>query len=741
MKRSAHVAAALGLLAGAGGLAVLAARQIEPSPGATTQPLAGAVEATAATFVGADRCADCHADEARAWRGSDHANAMARAEGASVAGDFEDRSFVYAGTTTSLRRRGERLEVTTDGADGGLATFPVDFTLGARPLQQYLVPFGGGRWQALPVAWDTRSREDGGRRWFSVYANDTTTSRDALHWTGPSQNWNAACAECHVTSFQKNYRAANRTYETAYSELGVSCEACHGPGSRHLAWAARSDRTRDEAAGFAVRLGGDTFAWSFDGKAIASRVEPLRAGAAQVETCARCHSRRTPIWSELDPRAPLTDSHRAALLEEGLYFPDGQIEEEVYEYASFLQSKMHGRGVVCTNCHDPHSGATRQDGNGLCHSCHAPAAFDTPAHTKHRAGSPGSRCVECHMPARIYMRVDARRDHSLRVPRPDLAVELGVPDACTAACHSGKGAAWSARAARQLYGAPRRPRHWGTAIAAGRRFAADAQASLLDVVRDASTPAIARATALELLARYPAPATIAEAERGARDPDPLVRRAAIPLLEGAPEATRRRALDPLLVDARRTVRLAAVSALAGQRGAPTGEPMARAIEEARASFAESADRADARVDLANLERRLGRRDAAERELRAALELQPTFVPAYVNLADLLREAGRDDEGRALLERGLALAPDSAALHRALGLALVRGRRTREALDHLAKSSALAPDDPAAGYVWAVALHDTGDRAGAVRLLTDAARRFPAHEPTRAALAAYAGERR
>ncbi len=709
-------------------------------------------EIAGATFVGAARCEGCHEEQTRAWRSSDHASAMRPADATSVAGDFESRTYSYANTLTSFRRTAAGYEVTTDGADGGLATYPVTFTFGARPLEQYLVPLGGGRLHALPIAWDTRPKEQGGGRWFHVYPNETTTFRDALHWTGPAQNWNSACAECHTTNFRKNYRAESRTYETTQSELGVSCEACHGPGSAHVAWASGADRSADPTAGFAVRLGGETFAWGFDGGPIAVRRSRRPNGGerlagdewneVQVATCGRCHARRAPIWADHRPGAPLADSHRVALLDEGLYFPDGQIEEEVYEYGSFLQSKMYARGVMCTNCHEPHSGAVRQQGNALCAQCHAPAIFDTRAHTMHSEASTGARCIACHMPPRIYMRVDLRRDHSFRIPRPDLSPELGAPDACTAACHERKGAAWAAEAIAKHYSAPKRPPHYGQAIASGRAWKADARVRLLDVVRDRSVPPIARASAIALLHRYLSPEVFAEVERSTSDPDPLVRRAAVVLLGEAPPPMKLRVLRPLLADRTRSVRLATASALAGAPGmdARQDRVFGAALDEARASLRENADRADSRVELANLEARLGNHELAEGELREALELQPTFVPAYVNLADRLRLDGRDEEGVRLLERGLAAAPDSAMIERALGLALVRRGRTKDALAHLARSAELAPDDPMSTYVWAVALHGTGDGAAAVRLLASAAVRFPGHQPTRDAVAAY-GERR
>ena len=744
MKRPTRRAAVLAVGAAALGAGVIGLRTLDrtvPAPvGGASQTTRG--EIARSTFVGAERCGGCHAAEMRAWSSSDHANAMRPANATSVAGDFESGTYSYANTLTSFRRTATGYEVTTDGADGGLATYPVTFTFGARPLEQYLVPFGGGRLQVLPIAWDTRPKAQGGGRWFHVYPDETTTFRDALHWTGPSQNWNSACAECHTTDFKKNYRAESRTYETTHAELGVSCEACHGPGSAHVAWANGADHGADPTAGFAVRLGGETLAWGFDGGPIAVRRSAL-PNETQVETCGRCHARRAPIWAEHRPGAPLADTHRVALLEEGLYFPDGQIEEEVYEYGSFLQSKMHARGVMCTNCHEPHTGAVRQRGNALCAQCHAPTTFDTPAHTMHSAASAGARCVACHMPSRIYMRVDLRRDHSFRVPRPDLSQELGAPDACTTSCHEGKGSAWAAKAIANHYAAPKRPAHYGQAIASGRAWKADARARLLDVVRDRSVPPIARATAIALLQRFPAPEVLAQGERSTSDPDPLVRRAAVGSLDGAPPAVKLRVLRPLLADPTRSVRLATAIALAGAPGMdPTQDRVfSGAVDEARTSLRDNADRADARVELANLEARLGRRDLAERELREALEVQRTFVPAYVNLADLFRLEGRDEDGIRLLERGLAAAPDSAMIERALGLALVRRGRTKDALAHLAKSAELAPDDPMSTYAWAVALHGTGDGASAVRVLESAAVRFPGHQPTRDALTAYAERHR
>jgi hypothetical protein len=168
---------------------------------------------------------------------------------------------------------------------------------------------------------------------------------------------------------------------------------------------------------------------------------------------------------------------------ERLYHADGQILGEVYEYGSFLQSKMYRAGVTCSDCHDPHSLRVAQPTSGACARCHAPAKFDTSAHHHHRAGTPGASCIECHMPTRTYMVVDPRRDHSLRVPRPDLSVKLGTPDSCTG-CHRDRTPRWAAEALARWYGPGPRPAHYGEAIHAGRRGLPGADAQLLRLVAD-----------------------------------------------------------------------------------------------------------------------------------------------------------------------------------------------------------------------------------------------------------------
>jgi tetratricopeptide (TPR) repeat protein len=684
---------------------------------------------------------------------------MQEATSATVLGSFDGARVRAQGVESTFLKRNGRFVVRTDGADGGLADFDIAYVFGVRPLQQVLIPFPRGRSQALGLAWDARPRREGGQRWFHLYPHETIRAGDALHWTSPQQNWNFMCAECHSTNLRRGYDAGTDTFSTTWSEIDVACEACHGPGSAHAA-------ARDHAAGPGGSGGGhgggrdalpvslppfDPAGWSFDGvHPTVRRVKPAPADA-EIDACGRCHSRRGWVWEEMRPGAPLADTHRVALLDADLYFDDGQIREEVYEYGSFLQSRMQRAGVVCTDCHDPHSGRTRAAGNALCGRCHLPAHFDTPAHHHHREGSAGARCVGCHMPERTYMVIDPRRDHSLRVPRPDLSVSIGVPNACNG-CHQDHDARWAAGVVARWFpqgrsGSP----HYGQALHAARTGAPGSATGLLSVLADPAEAAIVRATALAALPhgeRAPEgavqePAIARAIAAAVADPSPLVRRTAAEWIDPLPPEAQARLGLPLLSDPVRTVRLAASATLAGLRPDLAGgaaAALARGVEEYRRSLAMSADRAESHFNLGNLERQTGRPAEAEAAYLKAASLDPTFVPATVNLADLLAAADRHDEAERVLRKALQRQPRSADLEHALGLALVRRQDLRGALPHLAAAARLRPTDVRYAYVHAVALHDSGDRSGALQLLERTLPLRPADGDVLEALAAYSRER-
>ncbi len=667
--------------------------------------------APAASHAGPEACAACHAAEHRDWLGSHHHRAMARAEQATVRAPFRGETATHRGREARFFRRGDRFFARIEIEDGTPADVEVTHSFGVAPLQQYLVPRPGGRLQPLPWAWDTRPAAEGGQRWFHLYPDEDIPPGDPLHWTARVQTWNLQCASCHATDLRRGFNPAEG-YRTTAAAMGVTCEACHGGGARHVAWARGGrDGADDPTKGLSVRFpreGGDGN-WVMDPARGIARWEGAPRATAAVEVCADCHARRREITAERNPAEPFLDQSVPALLEAGLYHADGHILDEVFEWGSFVQSRMHQAGVLCTDCHRPHSAKLRAEGNALCLQCHAGARFDTAAHHRHAEGTPGAQCVACHMPSRTFMVVHARRDHGFRVPRPDLSMTLGTPNACND-CHRDRDAAWAAARVTDWHGATR-PAHWATAIAAGRAGERGAGAQLLALVADRDAPGIVRATALSLLPGNATPGLAPTLEAAARDADPLVRMAAAAAFAALPPAQRVGPVAPLLGDPLRAVRLEAVRVLALVPDAALSpaqrEARQRAMAEYVASIRHNADQPEALTDLAAFQAELGRWTEAEAEYRAALRLDASHVPASLGLADLMRRSGREPAAETALRGGIGRAPGSGELQHALGLSLVRQGRLPEALAALAKAVELEPANPRFAYVQGVALHSTG----------------------------------
>ena len=684
--------------------------------------------AAAPSFVGSQTCSGCHATEAKLWQGSQHRHAMDHATAQTVRGDFNDATIDYAGTRSRFFRKDDKFLVETDGADGKLAVFEAKYTLGVDPLQQYLIEFPDGRIQALSIAWDTRPKEQGGQRWFHLYPEGAVTRADPLHWTKLNQNWNFMCAECHSTDVHKNYDPDKNSFATTFSEIRVGCEACHGAGSRHVAWAHRKSAAREGDNGLLVRFDERTgITWSADtGTSSPVRSVPAPALRKEVETCGRCHARRGQLSEGWTPGRPLSETHRVSLLDRQRFHADGQMldDEETYNYAPFKQSKMFAKGVTCSDCHDPHSASLKAPGDVVCAQCHAPARYESPTHRHHADVSPPPSCAACHMPERRYMVVDRRHDHGFRIPRPDLSVQLGTPNACND-CHRDRSSAWAAQQVETWFGPQRQGyQTYAPAFHAAWSEAADGQALLAAIARSGDAPGFVRASAL---AELQAP-DLGLIRRGLSDPDPVVRLGALDGLEGA-------AIDQLwplassqLGDPVRGVRIRAAELLAAvppaRQPAADRDKFARAAAEFVAAQRLNADRPDARTALGSFFARQANVGQAEIEFRAALRLDPSFAGAAINLSDLYRELGRDNDGEQVLRGAVVASAQDAALHHALGLALVRQKRNEAALDELRQAAVLDPQQARYAYVYAVGLHSAGRRDDALAVLKESLRTHP-----------------
>ncbi len=415
----------------------------------------------------------------------------------------------------------------------------------------------------------------------------------------------------------------------------------------------------------------------------------------------------------------MLDTMMLSLLDEGLYRPDGRQQDEVFILGSFLQSKMAAAGVTCSDCHEPHSGMLRAEGNALCAQCHEPAVFDVVEHHHHEEGSVAAQCVSCHMPADLYMAVDWRRDHGFRVPDAQVAAVPGVVDACSD-CHDAA-QAWSDAGAADWWQGRAGADAFAAAIAAGRVQGVGAGPALAAIAAEPALPAIQRATAFALLGANIQPSVLAGFLEGLHDPDPLVRLGAVRGLMALPVQDRYGVLAPLIADSSKSVRLEVAQALSQVRPSSLPSEEAAALEglfeEWLASESAYLDRPESHANIAGHLANQGDLAAAEQAFRAGLVRDPAYIPAWIGLSELQRAgAGGDAAAMATLRQGLEAAPQSPDLLYALGLALYRSgdaAGTREALEAAWR---LAGEGADFAYGYALALDGGGDRAGAIAVL-------------------------
>lgn len=647
------------------------------------------------SFTGAESCKSCHAEAYASWQTSDHYQAMQPATDSTVLGDFNNVVFKGDGVTSTFFRKDGKFIIQTEGPDGRSHDYEVLYTFGYYPLQQYLIAFPGGRMQATRVSWDSRDH-----KWFNQYAGQQIDHRDWLHWTGNSQNWNTMCASCHSTDLQKNYDEQTDTYQTTWKEINVTCESCHGPGSNHIAFVNSTQYkkgARIENAG--LSYGRDTVAQK------------------QLNTCAACHARKSDVAREVIRSGEILDDLIPQVITDELYFADGQIKEEDYEYGSFTQSKMFHNNVRCSQCHNPHSGKLRLTGNNLCLQCHKPS-YNATTHHFHQMDTEAALCINCHMVTRTYMGVDHRRDHSFRIPRPDQSVAYGTPNACNG-CHSKETSEWAAEKVRSWYG-PERKYHFSDDLIPGSLLNGQSEGHLVKLLGDTTQPEIARATAASYLGNLQTMGS-AQALLGAtNDKKALVRYHAIRSLENFPADVWVQKVYPALKDSVRAVRIAAADLYhrlpEATRPSASKDAFLAADRENKDFLNYQTDFAVGNVMMADYMMQGGAYPEAIRYYRRGLKMDSLMNYARLNLSAAYNTLGKNEEALQTLQDAAQVDPFNDHIFYNLALLQHEMGATTAALDNFRKAVNLGSVNPGVYYNYGLLLVQQGDYQSAEKIL-------------------------
>ena len=654
-------------------------------------------------------CISCHQQPQNDWQQSDHAKAMAIADEKTVLADFNNVDVEHYGQKAHFSIKDKRYQVTIS-YDDNVDTYPIKYTFGHFPLQQYLVETEKGKLQVLPFAWDARVKEDGGQRWYHNYSHEEIRPEDRLHWRQPLQNWNGMCADCHSDGLVRNYDADKNSFNSQFDNINVGCLSCHDDMSEHVKTS--NKRNVDDV----TSLNHPTGQWL---RAIGEKTahwQGEQRDNAFMDNCYACHSLRSPLTDGFKANKAFLDQFSPQLPSTPNYYADGQIKEEVYVYGSFLQSKMYGKGVNCLDCHDKHTMKLKVEGNGLCLQCHGGEVYNVKSHHQHEEKSAGAQCVNCHMPTNRYMGVDDRRDHSFKIPHPELSQELDTPNACTS-CHKEQNNEWAAKTLVKWHGVP-------NPLSASKKYLIalnNGQSVNLEdhlaIIADQNLDVISRASALQLLSFTTQVMTLELLTPYLTHKEPLLRLAAVNITTLLSPVDKIKALLPLLKEPLKAIRIAAARNLvASQLSVDAQQTFNHAFNELIDSNSVNSWRGEGRANQSVVALEMNAMSDAEEALKSSVVIDPYFETGYINLADLYRSQQKSAQVASVLMKGLANLPKSAALNYSYGLHLVRQKNITKAIIFFEKSMRLSPNISQYAYTYILALDGLGRSAEALAKL-------------------------
>ena len=655
-------------------------------------------------------CISCHEQSQHDWQQSDHSKSMAIADKTTVLADFNNKQVVHYGQKADFFIKKNRYMVTIT-YNNKTDTYPIKYTFGYYPLQQYLVETEQGKLQVLPFAWDARKKIQGGQRWYHNYSHEEISPADRLHWRQPLQNWNGMCADCHSDGLVRNYEMKENSFNSQFDNINVGCLSCHGDMSSHSRKVKKRNVSYDitsvnHPTGKWLRnLGDRTAHWQGE-----------KRNNIFMDGCFACHSLRAPLTDGIKPNTPFLDQFTPQFLSSPNYHADGQIKEEVYVYGSFLQSKMFTAGVNCLDCHDKHTMKLKIQGNGLCLQCHGEQVYNVKSHHQHDIDSSGAQCVNCHMSENRYMGVDDRRDHSFKIPRADISQAFNTPNACIK-CHDDKSNQWVSDKLEIWHGKPQAvlsSKYLLITLNSGRPITLEQHISIID---DEKLDIISRATAIQLLSFTTSILSADFLAPYLTHSEALLRLSAASIATLLPAKDKMKHLVPLLQDQYKSVRVASVRSLITSDISVADQPLFdKAFKELIYANKINSWRGEGIANQGVLAIEMNQLIEAEKAFKNVIKIEPYFEMGYINLADIYRAQQKPFQVAYVLSQGIKNNPKSAALHYSYGLHFVRQKKLEKGLLFFEKSMMLQPENYQYAYTFVLAMDGTGQSTQALNQL-------------------------
>jgi tetratricopeptide (TPR) repeat protein len=621
-----------------------------PAPAAVAKPPVNDKLPSATAFAGSEACSECHEDEHTAWHKDWHARALSPASKEFVVGSFANAHFKGESSEAWMHRDGAKYLMRTQGRDGQLGEWPVQWLVGGKRMQDPVTVLDDGRWQVLPIYFHVTGK--GAWVDYSEAKQGALTPDHPFFWANFARNVQHACLDCHTTGLDTRYDRARHQWDTKFADPGVACESCHGPGARH----AETQEPKDI-------------------------VQPRKLAAdAQFAVCAQCHGPRRTLFPMLDaahrfqPGQRYEDSYQPMVVlvgneRSGDFFSDGRPSTSSFEYQALIQSRCHTQGgATCLTCHtaphEPHAAnevkkpkvatAHTSAGAATCTSCHQDIVAQGAKHTHHTAAA-AQDCLACHMPAVVSGVLDKFADHAIDVPAPDNTTRHGIPNAC-GTCHAKQTPEALSQSLVKWWpqAAQRQQRRLRLADAFDEKTADASRPALEAVLADATEVPSLRGVAAELLARRFKKAAVPPLRAALKGTTDSLLRSNI--IDGLASANAREAADdllPLLNDKSLWVRQTAALTLGS-----FGDLRAMGALQDLASRPETSGLVQPHVLLAQLAMRRRDLPTATREFERAVDLQPYNAEVLVRLADLYVVQGNPAHGKELLEEALRFDPQS-----------------------------------------------------------------------------------